>query len=220
MPCGRIDDTFMRLLTAFILCAILFSCNRADVSKKKETKPKPLTHYPGEYIDTEHRYTDSTGIAVIIQNSIPRGGIYEPNGNNFETRIFWNRVINETDTPLELRLNFPADSFPILSSSESFLKIFLPSDTMTIDKETSYGYGARGLAAFIDSGMTKPTTLQRTISPKEGCLFYIAVLLVKASGAVRTELILKEGNLFYGIRGIDAKLDSTLISCGQIAFKN
>jgi hypothetical protein len=197
-----------------------FCCNRTVISDKKQTKPKPLTHYSGEYIDTEHRYTDSTGIAVIIQNSIPRGGIYEPDGNNFEIRIFWNRVINETDTPLELRMNFPVDSFPIRSSPDSFLKVFLPSDTMTIDKETSYGYGARGLTAFIETSMTKPTTLQRTINPKEGCLFYIAVLLAEASGVARAELILKERDLFYRIRGIDQALDSTLIPCGRIIFRN
>ena len=37
---------------------------------------KPLTFYPGTYIHSEALYTDSTGIAVIIQNSLPKGGGY------------------------------------------------------------------------------------------------------------------------------------------------
>ncbi len=211
-PSGQIRDRLMRQLTTFILLTFLLSCNRTDYSDKKVKKQKPLTNYPGEYIDTEYKYTDSTGLVVIIQNSVPKGGSYNPTGKNFESRIFWNRVINETDTPLELTINFPADSFAIRSSPDAYLKVFLPSDTMTIDKETSYSYGVLGTDLF------NLTMLQRTINPKDACLFYIGAFFTEARGAARAELVLKEQDLFYRIRGIAPELDSALIPCGQIVF--
>ena len=92
---------------------------------------------------------------------------------------------------------------------------------MTIDKETLYAYGARGLKSFLDTGLNKPTMLQRTINPKEACLFYIGALFhVTDTRAARAGLVLKEQDLFYRIRGIAPEFDSALIPCGQIVFKN
>lgn len=200
----------MRLLTPFILL-ILISCNRTEISDKKDTRQEPLTDYPYTYIDTESRFTDSTGLDVIIQNSLPKGVGYTT-GKNFD-RILWTRIINQTATPLELTINFPADSFPISSSPGTYIKVFLPIDTMTLDKEELYAYG-------VTSGLTRPTPLQRTINPKEEVLFYIGVLFCRVGGVVRGELVLRGHNLFYNIRGIPQKLDSTLIPCGQIVLKN
>jgi hypothetical protein len=183
-------------------------------------RQKPLTYYPYTYIDTESLYTDSTGIAVIIQNSLPKGGGYtDATGKTFGYRVFWNRIINETDTPLELTINFPVDSFAILPSPDSYLKVFLPPDTMALEKETLYNYGATGLKSFLDTGLNKPTRLQRIINPKEACVFYIGVLFTQSYGAARAELILKEQELFYRIRGIARQFDTELIPCGQIVLK-
>jgi len=132
---------------------------------------------------------------------------YDSTGKNFGYRIFWTRVINETATPLELTINFPADSFAILPSPDSYFKLFLPPDTMT-------------LKSFLDTGINKPTMLQRTINPKEACLFYIGALFYQGEGVARAGLVLKEQDLFYSIRGIAPQLDSALIPCGQIVFKD
>jgi hypothetical protein len=183
-------------------------------------RQKPLTYYPYTYIDTESLYIDSTGIDVIIQNSLPKGGGHtDATGKKLEYRIFFTRVINETATPLELTINFPADSFSISASPESYLKVFLPPDTMALEKETLFGYGATGLESFLDTGLTKPTMLQRTINPNDACVFYIGVLFTQSYGPARAELILKEQELFYRIRGIAAQFDSELIPCGQIVLK-
>ena len=171
----------------------------------------------GQTFDTESKYTDSTGKSVIIQNSYPKGGEYRDstgnvrrNTKNFAYLIFWTRVINETVIPLELIINFPAD-FP---SPYSYLKLFPPPDTMTIDKKSLYNYGVTGLTGF-----DKPTKLQRTINSNEECFFYIAAVSFQAGGTVRAGLILKGHDLFYNVRGIAPELDSALIPCGQIAFK-
>ncbi len=164
-------------------------------------------------------YSETASKGVIIQNSFPKGGPYtDPTGKKFGHSIFWTRVINETATPLELTINFPADSFAILPSPDSYLKLFLPPDTMTLDKEWLYDYGATGLKSFLDTGLNKPTMLQRTINPKEECLFYIGALSYQSGGMVRAGLVLKEQNLFYRI-SIIPHFDSALFPCGHIIFK-
>lgn len=205
----------MRLLAVLILLVILFGCKRADLSDENSAKQKPLTDYPYTYIDSESRYTDSAGLNVIIQNSVPKGLSYtDPTGKHFEGRIFWTRVINETATPLELTINFPVDSFPSKSSAGSYLKVFLPLDTMTLDKESLYAYGVTGLKSFLDTDVHKPGMLHRTIDPQEDCSFYMGVLF-NHGGVWRAELVIKGLNLLYSIRG-SPELDATLIPCGQI----
>ena len=229
----------MRLLTTFTLLTICltaigqtFQTKRNNgyqvdtLFTKKDKRQKPLTFYPGTYIDTEYMYSDSTGIVVIVQNSLPKGGVStDSTGKKFGYRIFFYRVINETSTPLELTVNFPSDSFAISHLSESeYTKFFLPQDTMTLNKEIQYSYGLKGLDSSSFTSFNKPTVLQRIINPKEESSFYIGVLLYRISpqkpkdgsreGAVRAELVLKEQDLFYRLNLLDA-----LIPCGQIVFK-
>lgn len=220
-PSGQIIDRLVKLLTTFTLLSICLTAigQTFPIKKdswqftKKDKSQKTLTFYPGTYIDTEFEYADSIGIDVIIQNSLRKGGKYtDPTGKDFGFVIYWYRVINETATPLELTINFPADSFAMLPSPDSYLKVFLPLDTMTLGKETLYAYGATGLKSFLDTGLNKPTMLQRIINPKEACLFYIGALYYQASAPARAELVLKEQDLFYRIGGIE-------IPCGQIVFK-
>jgi hypothetical protein len=216
----------MRLLTTFTLFTICLtatgqtsptkkgSWSRVDTSFAKNGKTqKPLTHYSYGWIDTEVKYSDSKGKGIIIQNSLPRGDRYVDRAGRISAYgIFWTRVINETTTPFELTINFPADSFAILARPESYLKLFLPSDTMTPDKESLYNFGATGLKSFLDTGLNKPTKLKRTINPKEEYLFYIGALPGAGS---RAALVLKELGLFYRINIVP----DLLIPCGQIVFK-
>jgi hypothetical protein len=211
----------MRLLATFTLLTIYLTATgqtsptkkeswfRVDTSFAKNGKSqKKLTHYSYEWIDTEVKYSDSTGKGIIIQNSLPRGDGYK----TFVYGIFWTRVINETTTPFELTINFPADSFAIPNFPDSYLKLFLPPGTMTPDKESLYNFGATGLESFLDTGLNKPTMLQRTINPKEECLFYIGA--VPGAGC-RAALVLKEQGLFYRF----SIIPDQLIPCGQIVFK-
>ena len=163
---------------------------------------------------------------IIIQNSGPRGGGYltdssrtkgytDSTGKNFGYAIFWTGVINNTSTPMELTINFPADSFAIFPSPASYLKLFLLPDTMTLEKEPLYNYGITGLKPFLDTSFHKPTMLQRTINPKEECRFFVVTISVPGyNGAARAGLILKEQDLFYRTNMLDS-----LIHCGHIVFK-
>jgi hypothetical protein len=214
----------MRSLITLALLTIYVTAIGQNFSTKRG-----LTFYPATYIDTEAWYTDSTGIEVIIQNSIPKWGtplldsIRRELG--YSSLIFFNRIINKTNTPVELTINFPADSFSIVPSSDSYLKIFLPPDTMTLAKEGAYSYGLTGLKSFLDTHFNKASILQRTINPGEAYLFYVVTVCYHSYAqenhgelrrGTRAEFVLKGQNLLYRI----SEHDLTLIQCGKIARKN
>ena len=190
-PSGQIGDRLMRLLITFTLLMICLTAM-------------------GQTFDTE-----STGKGIIIQNSFPKGGqIYtDPTGKDFVYAIFWTRVINETASPVELTIKFPAESFAVPSSPDNYFKLFLPPDTMTIDKEPLFDYGITDLKSFLDTSLNKPTMLQKSINPKEAFLFYVATLFSHGVDAVvRAALVLREQDLFYKITGKE-------IPSGQIVLK-
>ena len=196
---------------------------------KKDIFNRTLTFYPRTYINTEALHTDSSGRIVIIQNSkrkaggslddTGRVGYTAADGKHFGYAIFWTRVINESAAPLELTINFPADSFAISSSPGSYFKLFLPSDTMTLAKETAYNYGATGLKSFLDKNFNKRTTLQKTINPKGDYTFYVLVLDQHPDGGVQQlSLVLEEQSLFYSL-SISGQRNRELIPSGWIVFK-
>lgn len=86
-------------------------------------------------IYTKYKYTDSKGASVIIENSFPKGGMRYtgPKGEEYVYAVFWTRIINETANPLELKIDFPVDSYEIPDFPGKYYKILIPSDTMTIE---------------------------------------------------------------------------------------
>ena len=178
----------------------------------------------GQQLSQTKWYSETASNGIIIQNSFPRGGPHiDSTGKNtgHSFLIFFTSVINETATPLELSINFPADSFATGEDGTVYLKLFLPSDTMTLDKELLPGYGLTGLESVLHSN--RPTMMQRTINPKEECRFYVVAGFFQTRGTVRTdksrggnraELVLKEQDLFYRML---PQIDS--LPCGHIVFK-
>ena len=195
-------------------------------STKNDNSQLSLIPDLNKYIYTDTTYTFSSGKKITIQNSFPKGGSITPDrtqyvdsvGKEYAFAVFWTRIINETNTPLELNINFPADSFAIFTPPDSYLKLFLPTDTMTFDKLSSFNYGLTGLKSYLDANFNKATTLQKTINPNEEHIFYIATLSYQASGTPRAALILKEQELYY--RMSIAPNGYGIIPCGKIGFKN
>ena len=188
-------------------------------SIKNDNRQAALLPDLDRYIHTDTLYPSSKGKGIFIQNSYPKGGSYiDPIGNKFGYGVFWTRVSNETASPFELTVNFPADSFAIFSPSDSYFKLFLPRDLLTLDKLSMIDYGVTDVQLFLDTGLNKPTRLQKTIKPKEAYLFYVGLLFhaPQQNGPVRTELVLKGQALFYSIR--IAPDGSGIIPCGKIAF--
>jgi len=170
------------------------------------------------WVDTEVKYTDPAGNVVNVQSSLPRGGggYTGSEGRRYSYVIFWIRIINESAVPAELAINFPADPYTIFPSPDSHIRIFLPPDTMTVDKIALGDYGLN-LQSFLDARFNKPSMLQRTINPKAEYLFYIPVLIYQARGTARAALVLKDKDLSFRI---SISPESALIPCGWLVFKN
>ncbi|TPG37504.1 hypothetical protein [Flavobacterium pectinovorum] len=172
-------------------------------------------------IYTQYTYTDSVGKSLIIQNSFPKGGTKytDPNGEVYVYAVFWTRISNETNNPLELKINFPLDSYQIPSLPNEYFKIVVPSETMTVDKEALFNYGLKDLESLLDNNIHKSSSLKRTIKPKESHGFYVVLLspINGAHGTLRTGFSLKGQNLFYKIN--DKEIPSGSINLTNLTLK-
>ncbi len=205
--------------------------NQTNVTKdniKSETKHVVTSPGSNEKYQTKYEYTDSIGKSLIILNSFRRGEPYiDPKGKSYGKVIFCTLLVNETDNPLELKIDFPVDSFEVPGLPGKYYKLFIPPDTMTIDKESMHDYGMTGLETYLDNNIHKPSSLRRRINPKESSGFYVVILFDNGvTGPFRTGLSIKGQNLVYRISRFDATPAHSLmdwekeINCGSINFKN
>ena len=202
----------------------LFSCGQASKLKLDTVDIETINSV------RHYEYADAMGKRVIITNSLPKGTTYTaPNGKKYFKVIFWSGIINETDNPLEMNINFPAELFEVPELPGNHYKILVPPDTMTVDKEPLYDYGMTGLKSFLDTSIDKPSSIKRTINPKGSTSFYVVLLSltteIKPSITLRTGLSLKGQNLFYKISRYASKQGHPLVSekeidCGSINFEN
>ena len=191
----------------------LFSCNQNSKSMLQKIEQSQKTNDKDIY--TRYKYTDSKGASLIIQNSFPKSGIVytDSNGKKYIYAVFWTRIINKTVNPLKLTINFPSDSFEIPSSSSNYMRLLLPTDTMTINKKPLYDYGLT-IKSFLDNNSHKSSSLERTIDSKSSSAFYVVALSNHGvNGTLRTGLSLKEQNVFY-------RINDKEIHCGKINLKN
>ena len=189
-----------KLLFATIVLALICSCS--------DNTP---------HSEAPHSDTNSF---IKILNSGPRGGGYtDRTGKKFGFRIFQTHITNDTIIPIELNINFSRDSIWFLPKSDKYIKVFLFPRSMTPDKqeEADANFGVTRVDSFLDTGLTKPTTLKITIKPKEDYVLYIGALLHPPDRRARARLFVNGQNLFYSI-SIDPPLDSALIPCGQVVF--
>lgn len=198
---------YIRLYTLFLVLVFCTSCGR-------QNKPEPTKD--NEYkFHTKYEYTDSIGGRLIMQNSFPKSSIHytAPDGKKYIYAVFWTRIINETDSPLELKIDFPVDSFEIPLASGNYMNLLLPADTVTPDKIPLYDYGM-AIKSFLDNGIHRSYSLKRTIQPKESSSFYVVTLSNRGvGGPLRTGLSLKGQNLFY-------RINDKEIQCGKINLRN
>ena len=199
------------ILILILATAGLFSCGQ---SSNKVQGQKQQTTLNDDFVDTKYEYTDPKGRNFIIQNSFPKsGGRYtDPTGKEYVYAVFWTRITNETDKPCELTIEFPVESSELPFAPGVYYRLFFPPDTMTIEKGPLYDYGL-DLKSSLDNGISKPSSLKRTIGPKESSAFYVVTLSNKGvDGTLRTGFSLKEQDLFY-------RINKTEIHCGKINLK-
>lgn len=200
----------------------LFSCKQNSKSTPKKTEQTQKTYDKDIY--TKYKHIDSKGGSLTILNSLPKGGLKytDVNGEVYNYAVFWTRIINETDNALELKINFPLDSYEVPTLPGKYYKILVPFETMIPNKAPLFLYGLTDLKSFLDNNIHKQSSLKRTIKPKESSGFYVVMLCLSdgAHGTLRTELNLKENNLFYRIK-VDGsksknKSNDKEIRCGSI----
>jgi len=182
-----------------------------------------------------------TSNCVTIENSLPKGGgLYtDATGHDYRYTIFVIRVINGTADSLSLSMFVPATPIELASTfsqitaaspvSNSFT-LFLPFDTVTLDKLALYGYGVTDLEPYIPTSVNTGTRIERTVSPGKDLLFYLGILWFPGSPVkrefhntrhvpVRSSFHIDKEILFYSMRGVSPQLDSAVIPLGRVVVK-
>lgn len=169
------------------------------------------------WVDTEGSYTDAAGNALTVTNSLPKGGgtYTDTSGNTYSYVIFWHKVTNTSEVPLKLELGFPAEPYPIFSSLDSYIRLFLPPDRMTPENIGQQDYGL-DLSRFLDAAFEAPSRLEKTIAPHGEFLFYVPILIRQARGTARAALVMDGDRAIYQIKIHPQDAD---IPCGKLLFK-
>ena len=78
-------------------------------------RPNRQAILKNRYTDTHYVYADANGQPLIIENSLPKGGLTytSPTGKAYVYVIFWTRIVNNTAAAVHLSVAVPADSFKL-----------------------------------------------------------------------------------------------------------
>ena len=118
-------------ISAFFILSLLYISTYGQVG--------PIRNW----IDTEVKYSFANQKDVIFTHSLPKGGgQYNLKGIKYSHVVFWTRIQNQTSAPIKLQLTFPDITF--LQSPDAHIKILLPKDTMSREKEQLFNYGLTG----------------------------------------------------------------------------
>ena len=164
------------------------------------------------WLHTEYDYRDAGGNGIIIQNGYPRGGgyqdtqgvirSYESGGTRYGFGILWSRIINQSDSPIEVSITLPADSISFRDSPGGHCRVYLPPNKMTIENLSDYSYGINGVTAFLNSHFEGQTHLEKVIDQDEEHMFYVVLLSHfpdGGGGGIRTGFSLDQDKLFYEV---------------------
>lgn len=168
------------------------------------------------WIDTEVKYSFANQKDVIFTHSLPKGGgQYNLKGIKYNHVVFWTRIYNQTSTRIKLQVTFPDITY--LQSPDAHIKILLPKDTMSHEKEQLFNYGLTGFEFLLNDNTRQVKTLIKTIDPKKDYYFYIPVFMHEINGYARASIVLKGEKLFYKI---SIGKDTAFIPCGSLVADN
>jgi hypothetical protein len=122
------------------------------------------------WVDSEVKVTDSKGNSAMVTNSFPKGGgvVYQ-NGKKYGYVVFWTRMSNQSATPINLKVKFPEVTF--FKPPESYVKIVLPKETMSMEKIQLFDYGLTNLQSLLNDESNQLSILKKKIGPKEDYFF-------------------------------------------------
>ena len=187
-------------ISAFFILSLFYICTYGQVG--------PIRNW----IDTEVKYSFANQKDVIFTHSLPKGGgQYNLKGIKYNHVVFWTRINNQTSTPIKLQVTFPDITY--LQSPDAHIKILLPKDTMSHEKEQLFNYGLTGFEFLLNDNTRQVKTLIKTIDPKKDYYFYIPVFMHEINGSARASIVLKGEKLFYKI---SIGKDTAYIPCGSL----
>jgi hypothetical protein len=191
-------------ISAFFILSLLYISTYGQVG--------PIRNW----IDTEVKYSFANQKDVIFTHSLPKGGgQYNLKGIKYSHVVFWTRIQNQTSAPIKLQLTFPDITF--LQSPDAHIKILLPKDTMSHEKEQLFNYGLTDLESLLNDNSKQVKTLIKTIDPNMDYYFYIPVFMHEINGTARASIVLKGEKLFYKIT---IGKDSAFIPCGSLVAES
>jgi hypothetical protein len=196
---------------ALFLCVLCTSRGQGQTGSPARSAAIPSSQADDSWVHTKYEYTDAARKRVVIQNSRPKGGqtTKDRHGKQYLYAVFWTRVVNETASPVEVTMEFPADSVGMPSSPGVYIKLVLPSDTMTIDKGPLYDYGL-DMKSFLYEDHYGSSSLKRVVPPGSSGAFYVVALSVRGvNGPLRAGLSVRGRDLFY-------RLNDKEIPCGSL----
>src|SRR5262245_60182026 len=128
----------------------LFSCGQASKSTPEIVDIETINSV------RNYTYADSMGNLLIIHNSGPNSKVNytDSNSKKYNYSVYSTQITNDNINPVELKIDFPSDSFEFPRSSGNYMKLLLPSETMTLDKASLSEYGL-ALKSFLDTGINK-----------------------------------------------------------------
>jgi len=204
----------------YIVIAGLFSCSQANKPTSATLDTKTVNSI------RRYSYADATGKHVVIKNSAPKGGGYvDSNGKRHPYVVFYTEMANETSNAIDLKVDFPLDSFEFPLSSGNYISIFVPADTMSFDRVTAQDYGLP-VKSYLENDSKKSNSLRRTIVPNGSTAFYVLMLSRKGvDGAFRTGLSLEGENLVYEVSAYKSipglpLIENRNFDCGSVSLKN
>jgi len=191
-------------ISAFFILSLFYICTYGQVG--------PIRNW----IDTEVKYSFANQKDVIFTHSLPKGGgQYNLKGIKYNHVVFWTRINNQTSTPIKLQVTFPDITY--LQSPDAHIKILLPKDTMSHEKEQLFNYGLTGFEFLLNDNTRQVKTLIKTIDPKKVYYFYIPVFMHEINGSARASIVLKGEKLFYKI---SIGKDTAFIPCGSLVAES
>jgi hypothetical protein len=191
-------------ISAFFILSLLYISTYGQVG--------PIRNW----IDTEVKYSFANQKDVIFTHSLPKGGgQYNLKGIKYNHVVFWTRINNQTSTPIKLQVTFPDITY--LQSPDAHIKILLPKDTMSHEKEQLFNYGRTGFEFLLNDNTRQVKTLIKTIDPKKDYYFYIPVFMHEINGSARASIVLKGEKLFYKI---SIGKDTAFIPCGSLVAES
>ncbi|MBK9285688.1 MAG: hypothetical protein IPM51_15420 [Sphingobacteriaceae bacterium] len=168
---------FNSLKILLLTLALNFASLSCTDSSVKEVQPSKNIHFSKANIKIPESYEKKYGVELFSCG--PRGGVHvSKEGNSYSYRIFRLQLVNDSVKPMELNIELPEIAIPqntfVLNSIHAFLIPQEYSPERIID---TFNFGVKNIEQFLETGLTKSTTVNKKIKPNENCVLYFGCLV-------------------------------------------